>query len=250
MIRKVCYSCSSGNVSLDARDVQIDITLDITLDINKYFKARERERQRVETKWHASQTIWPLSLPHIHPPFQHGGHIWKPHHRAVLAVTSLDAGSSRAVRDQRQRDSPVGTVGNAFESRYCFFTSGYFGLNSQLQEMTLTKTKSMKHHNWAEQFGGSKFEASLSLPNEAGPCYLVKKYINIRCEKSYNPYIHPHKNHYQKFVFSYTPTIYHIHQHNTITTATQNNILISYFIKVLPHLFSKLLSCFFVFIWS
>ena len=29
----------------------------------------------------------------------------------------------------------------------------------------------------------------------------VKKYINIRCEKSYNPYLHPHKNHYKKFVF-------------------------------------------------
>ena len=40
-------------------------------------------------------------------------------------------------------------------------------------------------------------------------------------EKSYNPYIHPHKNNYKKFIFSYTSTAYHIHHHKTITTPTK-----------------------------
>ena len=53
------------------------------------------------------------------------------------------------------------------------------------------------------------------------PLMPPKKYINIRSEKSWNPYTHPHKNHYKKFLFSYTPAIYHIHQHKTPTTPTK-----------------------------
>ena len=69
-------------------------------------------------------------------------------------------------------------------------------------------------------------------------------------EKSYNPYIHPHRNNYKKFIISHTSTIYHIHHRKTITTPTKNTILINCFIKVLPHLFSKLLLCFCVLLWS
>lgn len=57
---------SSGNVSLDARNVQIDITLDITLDINKYLE-RERERELRLNDMHPKQSgayPYPTS---IHP---------------------------------------------------------------------------------------------------------------------------------------------------------------------------------------
>ena len=75
----------------------------------------------------------------------------------------------------------------------------------------------------------SMLERNLSLPDEG------EKYINICCKNSHNPYLHPHKNHYKKFICSYTPPIYHILHHKTITTPHKNNILINYFIKVLPY---------------
>ena len=78
----------------------------------------------------------------------------------------------------------------------------------------------------------------------------VKKYINIRCEKSYNPYIHLHKKPLQEVcIFICTNHLPHTSAQNNNNT-TKNNILINHFIKVLPHLFSKLLLCFFVLIWS